>query len=154
VGKLANTKKMPSALSIVAGLTFCFVLFVGYVIFTTQGDPIGPQKSRVERTKNYLREVSQQLFRFKNDCGAFPTTQQGLKALVLKPESKSLCLNWSGPYEIKLQADPWGSDFIYSSDGQTFTLMSLGRDKKEGGVGYDADIVVNSSQPTDSGNSK
>jgi general secretion pathway protein G len=100
-----------------------------------------------------LREISLQLFNFKKDCGFFPSTQQGLRALYTNSESEPTCQNWKGPYPMHL-VDSWGTDFIYISGGQTFTLKSLGRDKKEGGIGYDADIVVDSSQLPEASNSK
>jgi general secretion pathway protein G len=112
------------------------------------------QKSRAASTKTILNGISLELWKFQSDCGFLPSSQQGLRALISKPELNPICQNWKGPYGAIQLRDVWKTEFIYSSDGKSFTLKSLGRDKKVGGVGYDADIVVNSSQPPEPGNSK
>ncbi len=98
------------------------------------------QKSRVKQAKIQIAEVSKQLEVYNSDCQKFPTTEQGLQALVTNPGTDA-CPNWGpNPYQKSLPKDPWGGQFIYESDGSTFTLKSLGRDKKEGGEGYDKDL--------------
>lgn len=98
------------------------------------------QKSRVKQAKIQIAEVSKQLEVYNSDCQKFPTTEQGLQALVTNPGADA-CPNWGpNPYQKSLPKDPWGGAFIYESDGSTFTLKSLGRDKKEGGEGYDKDL--------------
>ena len=72
---------------------------------------------------------------FKKDCEAYPSTEQGLQALIVKPPS---CTNWKGPYlkEAKIKNDPWGSKYIYKCPGvktaSSFDLCSPGPDKIEG----------------------
>jgi general secretion pathway protein G len=80
---------------------------------------------------------------YKLDVGAYPTSEQGLKALIEAPPSVK---NWNGPY-LKgegVPEDPWGKPFIYRrpSDrpGHDYDLYTLGADGKPGGNGEDADI--------------
>jgi len=66
------------------------------------------------------------------DNGAFPTTQEGLNALLVKPPSAS---NWRGPYLEKKPIDPWGREYKYRSPGThrvDYDLYSLGKDGQEG----------------------
>jgi general secretion pathway protein G len=81
---------------------------------------------------------------YKLDTGNYPTTQDGLNALVSKPTRVS---GWNGPYVKDAGAlrDPWGRPFDYRSPGQRagqpFDIISLGADGRSGGDGEDADIV-------------
>jgi general secretion pathway protein G len=130
------------------------VLIALFLILRPNEQPGFLQLARVNSTKSALTEIAIQLNRFKEDCGFFPSSRQGLNALSENPQEEPKCKNWKGPYGSTQLKDTWGSDFVYSSEGQSFVLKSLGRDKKEGGVGYDADIVVNSSWPPETSNSK
>ncbi|HDN85643.1 MAG: type II secretion system protein GspG [Candidatus Omnitrophota bacterium] len=70
---------------------------------------------------------------YELDNGAFPTTQEGLKALLSKPPS---AVNWNGPYLEKKPIDPWGREYKYISPGKhnpDYDLYSLGRDGVESG---------------------
>lgn len=80
---------------------------------------------------------------YKLDVGHFPTTDQGLQALVTRPTNES---RWNGPY-IKgdsVPQDPWGRPFLYripsTRPNHDFDLYSLGADGKPGGSGEDADV--------------
>jgi general secretion pathway protein G len=81
---------------------------------------------------------------YKLDVGSYPTTDQGLEALLVRPEGVS---NWSGPYlkGENVPADPWGHPFLYRmpSDrpGHDYDLYSLGPTGKPGGTGSDAEIA-------------
>jgi general secretion pathway protein G len=98
------------------------------------------EKSRVQQAKILISEVGKALDQFNTDCGFYPTTDQGLAALVATPAGKT-CANW-GPesYIKRVPKDPWKHDLVYTSDGQKYILRSLGRDGQEGGDGYNADI--------------
>jgi general secretion pathway protein G len=98
------------------------------------------QKSRVENAKIQIKEISKQLDAYNLDCNSYPTTENGLRALVQSP-GPDVCANWGpNPYLKKEPKDPWGKAFIYESDGSTFMLKSLGRDGKEGGEGFEKDL--------------
>ena len=76
--------------------------------------------------------------------GEYPTSEQGLSALFVKPVSLSND-NWDGPYLSKaIPKDPWGNDYQYyvpGENGLPYGIMSLGKDGVEGGEGKDADIT-------------
>jgi general secretion pathway protein G len=83
---------------------------------------------------------------YKLDVGSYPTTDQGLEALLVRPDGVA---NWSGPYlkGEKVPDDPWGHPFFYRSPsdrpGHDYDLYSLGPTGKPGGSGSDAEIINN-----------
>ena len=84
---------------------------------------------------------------YKLDTGIYPTTEQGLQALRVKPESVN---NWNGPYLPQdIPNDPWGRAFLYKFPGEHGDepdLICYGADGQAGGEGNDADIVSWKSQ--------
>ena len=98
-------------------------------------------RANSEVAKSQMATVGGQLELFKLDVGRFPTTQEGLGALVTAPSGAS---NWNGPYikDPKSLKDPWGRDFVYKSPGDkgAYDLLSLGADGKEGGDGENRDV--------------
>ena len=103
-------------------------------------------RARYEQGKVQMRILEDSLKRYKLDSGVYPTTAQGLEALVQKPSTGVLPRNWQeGGYLDKpeVPTDPWKNAYIYISPGQNgpdYDLSSLGADGLEGGEGYDADI--------------
>jgi general secretion pathway protein G len=93
-----------------------------------------------------MRILEDALKRYKLENGHFPTTTQGLQALVQKPSSPPLPRDWpDGGYLDKPEVppDPWGNEFIYISPGQhgpDYDMISLGADGVEGGEGFDKDV--------------
>jgi general secretion pathway protein G len=79
---------------------------------------------------------------YRLDTGAYPTTQQGLAALIANPDRAA---GWKGPYldSREVPKDPWGTAYVYRAPGERgdYDLISLGPDKAPGGQGDDADIV-------------
>ena len=81
------------------------------------------------------------LDRYYMDNGSYPTTDQGLPALVTPPTSGRVPQNYEqGGYISRLPADPWGNPYFYQSDGNGYALKSFGADGVEGGEGKNADI--------------
>ncbi len=82
---------------------------------------------------------------FKLDNGFFPTTGQGLQALVKKPAGEPEPKRWKeGGYLARIPKDPWGNDYIYISPGihsKDYDIISYGQDGEQGGEGADDDIV-------------
>jgi len=82
---------------------------------------------------------------FKLDNGFFPTTGQGLEALVEKPGGGPELKSWKeGGYLERVPKDPWGNDYIYISPGihsKDYDIISYGQDGEQGGEGANADIV-------------
>jgi general secretion pathway protein G len=84
--------------------------------------------------------------RYYNDNGFYPTTEQGLDALIRKPETDPEPNNYPrGGYISKMQKDPWGNDYLYLSPAEygegDYEIITLGADGKEGGEGQSADIA-------------
>ncbi|MBX3674092.1 MAG: type II secretion system major pseudopilin GspG [Burkholderiales bacterium] len=100
---------------------------------------LGRANSETARLK--IETIGGQLEVFKLDVGRYPTTQEGLAALIAPPAGAS---NWNGPYlkDRKVFVDPWGREFQYRSPGEKggFDIISLGADGKEGGDGENRDV--------------
>jgi len=90
------------------------------------------EEAKVTTTKVQMKNIEQALKLYKLHNSFYPTTEQGLRALVEKPETEPIPKNWKGPYLDKVPKDAWGNDFIYVSDGKHFTLVSPGPDGEEG----------------------
>lgn len=103
-------------------------------------------RARYEQAKVQMRILEDALKRYKLDSGRFPTTDQGLEALVRKPSSSKALNNYpDGGYLDKpaVPTDPWGYRYVYISPGQhgpDYDIKSYGADGLEGGEGYDADL--------------
>lgn len=82
----------------------------------------------IQRAKTNLSILLIALDAFKGDCRRFPTTGEGLDALVVNPYLEG----WKGPYVLKLKDDPWKRPFQYASDGTSVKLFSAGPDRKTG----------------------
>jgi general secretion pathway protein G len=102
-----------------------------------------PGEARVTAARVDISTLMQALKMYKLDNQRYPTTEQGLKALVEKPTSGPSAGGWkTGGYVDKLPKDPWGNPYQYISPGVKgeVDLFSLGADGQPGGVGEDADI--------------
>ncbi len=97
--------------------------------------------SRVTAAKTDVNNLMQALKLYKLDNQRFPSSEQGLQALVAKPSAAPVPGNWR-PYLDKLPADPWGNAYQYLSPGLhgQVDVLSLGADGQAGGEGRDADI--------------
>jgi len=86
---------------------------------------------RAKRTKAQadIQELKQALDRYYLDNGSYPTTDQGLQALVTPPSTGRTPANYEqGGYIEKLPNDPWGNQYFYQSDGSAYALKSFGPD--------------------------
>jgi len=102
--------------------------------------------ARVTQAKIQIRNFETALKLFKMDNGFYPSTEQGLEALIKKPTTGRIPKNYrEGGYleRRKLTPDPWGNPYIYISPGTNgdYDIISYGADGKPGGEGYDADIT-------------
>jgi general secretion pathway protein G len=98
---------------------------------------------KAKRTKATadLAELKTALDRYYLDNGSYPTTDQGLQALVTVPTSGRIPANYEeGGYIQRVPPDPWGSNYVYQSNGSSYVLKSYGADGAEGGEGKNADI--------------
>jgi general secretion pathway protein G len=99
-------------------------------------------KAKVDSTKVIIRNLSSTLENYRLDCNIYPTTEQGLEALVTKPTGGKECKNYNVEgYAKKVPVDAWNNTMIYESDGQKFLIKSYGQDGVEGGEGNGADIT-------------
>lgn len=102
-----------------------------------------PDEARVTKAKQDVRVLESSLALYKLDNFNYPSTQQGLDALVNKPSGDPEPKNYkNGGYIKSLPKDPWGNAYQYLSPGSKseIDIFSLGRDGKPGGEGMDADI--------------
>jgi type II secretion system protein G len=102
-----------------------------------------PDQAKVTVAKTDITAIGASLDMYKLDNGNYPSTQQGLEALVKKPSGSPAAKNWNkDAYLKKLPVDPWGNPYQYLSPGTKgkVDLYSLGADGKEGGTEHDADI--------------
>lgn len=103
-----------------------------------------PDEARVIAAKSDIRAIGSALKLYKLDNGVYPSTEQGLQALVKKPESGNIPRNWkSSGYLDRMPKDPWRNEFQYLNPGlrgQDVDISSLGADGQPGGEGVNADI--------------
>ncbi len=98
-------------------------------------------QARVVAAKTDLQSIANALQLYKLDNYSYPSTTQGLEALVTKPQSYPEPPNYpSAGYLKKVPEDPWGEIYRYSAAGNTFEIFSMGADGALGGEGFDADI--------------
>ena len=99
--------------------------------------------ARITAARQDISTIIQALKLYKLDNQHYPTTEQGLQALVSKPTGGPAANNWkTGGYLDKLPKDPWGNPYQFLSPGikGEIDVFSLGADGQPGGVGNDADI--------------
>ena len=97
--------------------------------------------ARITAAKTDISNLSQALKLYKLDNQNYPTAEQGLQALVIRPTVGTVPMNWK-PYIEKLPQDPWGHPYQYLNPGikSDVDVMSLGADGVSGGQGKNADI--------------
>lgn len=106
-------------------------------------------KANAKSAKNQMTGFESALDLYYLDNGSYPTTEQGLDALIAEPSSGPKPNSYApGGYlkGSKIPLDPWSNDYAYESDGSTYKIMSYGKDKTAGGSGYAADITVEKDQ--------
>ena len=104
-----------------------------------------PEEARRTKAKVDISALETALKLYKLDNGVYPSTEQGLQALVEKPESGAVPTKWrDGGYldKNKVPRDPWGNDFVYLSPGVhgDFDIISYGSDGVPGGEGQNMDV--------------
>ncbi len=102
-----------------------------------------PDKARVAKVKQDIRALESALNLYRLDNFVYPTTEQGLEALIELPTVEPEPRNWkAGGYIDRLPKDPWGGDYQYLSPGENgeIDIYSLGADGQPDGEGLAADI--------------
>jgi general secretion pathway protein G len=102
-----------------------------------------PDKARIVKAKNDVQAMKGALDLYKLDNFNYPSTDQGLQALVQKPSGSPEARNWKeGGYLDRLPKDPWGNEYQYLSPGVNaeVDIFSYGADGRPSGEGVNADI--------------
>lgn len=98
-------------------------------------------KSEARAAQAQIESFSRALDQFRLDTGHYPSSEQGLGALVAKPANEG---KWNGPYLAKaVPLDPWGRNYLYKNPGEhgEYDLVSYGKDGQPGGSGENADLT-------------
>jgi general secretion pathway protein G len=128
---------MIELLAVLAILAIVITLVSGN--FAEKGEQAKAKAAKIE-----MEQMGQALDLFKLEVGRYPSSSEGLQALITAPSGAT---NWSGPYLKKnsLPKDPWQNEYRYTSPGannRPYDILSLGADGKEGGEGANKDIVT------------
>lgn len=128
------------------GFTLLELLVVMVIIGLLAGY-VGPKyfaqvgKSQIKTARAQIDALEKSLDQYRLDTGHYPTTEQGLVALITRPAGEP---RWDGPYLKKsVPADPWGTSYVYKMPGEhgEVDLLSYGKDAQLGGSGEAADIT-------------
>lgn len=122
-------------------------LLVVMVILGLLAGYVGPKyfaqvgKSEAKAARAQIEALEKSFDMYRLDTGRYPTSEQGLEALVAKPPNEP---KWNGPYLKKaVPLDPWGRAYIYKYPGEhgDYDIYSLGKDGRRGGEGDNADVT-------------
>lgn len=123
---------------LVLGLLGIVMSIFGGKVFSVFG------RGQLRAAKLQIKQIEGSLDRYKLDCGSYPTTEQGLEALVTKPSGGKSCSDYDPEGYLgakKVPVDPWKNPFKYEcADGIHYTITSFANDGVEGGDGKNADI--------------
>lgn len=122
-------------LLVVVAIIGLLAAYVGPRYFSQLG------KSETAVAKAQIDAFSKALDHYRIDVGRFPTTEQGLQALLVSPDGNK---KWNGPYLSKeVPLDPWGISYHYRSPGskRDYEILSYGKDGVPGGTGDDEDLT-------------
>lgn len=124
------------------------VAIIGIIVSALAVRIVGkPGEAKILQAKLHIETLEGALKLFKLDNAFYPSTEQGLRALVEKPTIGRIPKKWrEGGYIEKgvVPKDPWGNDYLYMSPGihnRDFDIWTYGADEEEGGEGEDADIT-------------
>ena len=130
-----------------SGFSFIEILVVMIILALIAGI-VGTQllgeaeKAKADATKIQMKSLEAALDLYRLHNSTYPTSEQGLEALIAKPELGRVPASWQGPYlnANKTPLDGWKNPYVYESDGRSYEIRSLGADGAEGGSELDADI--------------
>ncbi|HVA56324.1 MAG: type II secretion system major pseudopilin GspG [Gemmatimonadaceae bacterium] len=132
----------PSILEVLAGM-----LAIGIAATFVAPQWFRAHRPPRETAQSDMKVIGAALETYRHDTGAYPTSGQGLDALLMPPTVPPTSDDWWGPYILThIPTDPWGSAYVYrrvdNAGAEGYALMSYGADGRPGGSGDDADVVV------------
>ena len=122
-------------------ITIVIVIMVALVSIATPLYLNHVKKANIGTAKTQIKLLEDAITGYKLDMGTFPSTDDGLQALLTNPGDSE---KWDGPYiKPAIPKDPWGNDYVYVCPGEhgDFDLVSYGADGQPGGTGENADIT-------------
>lgn len=141
---MRSAKKAQSGFTLIEIMVVMVIL--GLLVAVVAPNILGRgEEARIGVAKTQLRNVSNALDLYKLDNFNYPSTDQGLEALVNEPSGSPAAKNWNKDgYLPSVPVDPWGNEYQYISPGSEgpFDLYSLGPDGREGGSEEGADISI------------
>ena len=100
-----------------------------------------PDEARAAAARLDVQQIGSQMDMYRLDNGIYPSTDQGIEALVDEPAGFPEPRKWNPEGYLKsIPEDPWGDPYLYFSEDRSFDVYSFGADRQEGGEGVDADI--------------
>jgi general secretion pathway protein G len=103
-----------------------------------------PDEAKVIAAQTDIHQIAAALNIYRLDNGVYPSTDQGLQALVEEPVGFPEPRHWNvDGYLPKIPVDPWDEPYLYFSEGRKIEVYSYGADKQEGGESFDADLYLN-----------
>lgn len=139
---MATRSPRPSGFTLIELLVV--ILILGVLAALIVPNVVGRgEDAKVAAAKHDIATLMQALKLYRLDNGRYPSSEQSLHALVVKPTIEPVPSNWkTGGYIERLPKDPWGNPYVYANPGvhAEVDVMSYGRDGKPGGSGADADI--------------
>lgn len=139
-------------IKLIRGFTLIELLVV-IVIIGVLAAVVGPrffgraEQGKIAASRSQIENLGIALDNYQLDTGYYPSSEQGLTALVQTPSGNPPAANWRGPYlkAKEIPIDPWNSAYVFVSPGKINTdwydLYSFGKDGQEGGEGDAADIT-------------
>ena len=142
----SKTKAMRDRVRSQEGFTLIELMVVILIIGLLATIVVQNLKGATDKAKRIKAQADISAFktaldRYYLDNGSYPSTDQGLTALVSAPSNGKVPADYpAGGYIEKIPNDPWGNPYVYQSDGDNYVLKSYGADGVEGGTGKNADI--------------
>ncbi len=137
-------KKIARGFTLIEIMVVVIILgLLASVVVPAVMDSLGQAEVKKVRADMAGLQTALKMYRMQNF--AYPTTEQGLEALVTKPSLAPVPRNWkTGGYVEKLSKDPWGNEYQYTApgEGHEYDIISLGADGISGGEGNNADLSL------------
>lgn len=121
------------------------VLIIGLIVALVVPNLVGqPDQAKIKMARAQMSSFDTALQMYYLNNSHYPSTDQGLEALVERPSGFPEPQSWGPqPYMKRIPLDPWGNEYVYTNENNEFVIYSLGSDGEEGGDGVAEDISSN-----------